>query len=258
MSSNLTISLVQSELQWENRGANLKHFDALLANLPSTDLVVLPEMFTTGFSMASTRLAETMQGRTLQWLQQRADQHNIALCGSLIIEDQHRYYNRFVLAQPGQAVVSYDKRHLFRMGEEHEHYSAGSKQVICTINGFKICPQICYDLRFPVWSRNRQSYDLLLYVANWPARRRRHWLSLLQARGIENQCYVVAVNRLGSDANGTNYSGDSIIYNYDGAILLNLASKASIETICLEKQPLTQYRNDFPAWKDADEFILQT
>ena len=163
------------------------------------------------------------------------------------------HFNRFILARPDSNIISYDKKHLFRMSTENENYQAGTQRVNFTLNGFKILPQICYDLRFPVWSRNTDNYDVLIYVANWPKARRHHWISLLQARAIENQCYVVGVNRVGSDKH-VSYAGDTLVYDFNGEVLLDLKDGAQIGEVTLNKADLVSYRHDFPAWKDADKF----
>ena len=201
---SLRVTLVQSELAWEAPLENCRHFAELLKPLahhnPVTDLVILPEMFSTGFSMASKKLAESMTGPTVTWMREQASSLNSTLCGSVIIEADGRYYNRFIWMPPNGVVEYYDKKHLFRMSAENQNYTAGTARLVVTLNDFRICLQVCYDLRFPVWSRNNGDYDLLLYVANWPAARRQHWRSLLRARAIENLSYVIGSIELGSTA----------------------------------------------------------
>jgi omega-amidase len=252
----LTVSLVQHNLKWEDSAANRNAFSDLFKDIPETDLVILPEMFSTGFSMDSKSLAETMEGPTIQWMKSQAEKYQAALCGSLIIKEQQAFYNRFVFVAANGELRHYDKKHLFRMSNEHQFYQAGNSKITISLKGFRIRPQICYDLRFPVWSRNSGTYDLLIYVANWPKKRREHWLSLLQARAIENQSYVIGLNRLGIDGNEIEYSGDSCIFDYDGNCLLNLESQSSIQTLTLRKTPLIDYRRTFPAWMDAEKFIF--
>ncbi|MFT7686262.1 MAG: omega-amidase [Candidatus Azotimanducaceae bacterium] len=263
----LSVTLVQSDLTWEDCAANRDNFTSLFQGLPDTDLVILPEMFTTGFSMASEELSETMDGPTINWMKTQASVYNTSICGSLIIEEENQFYNRFVLVSKDGKIQSYDKKHLFRMSGEHHHYQAGESRLIASINGFRICPQVCYDLRFPAWSRNTEIekpesdylkdtnsgvYDLLIYVANWPKSRRLHWLTLLQARAIENQSYVIGVNRSGIDGNEIQYSGDSGIYDFNGNCLMDLENNPNIQTYKLQKAPQSKYREDFPAWKDAE------
>ena len=275
MRRTLRLALVQMDIAWQDSAANLKNLDRLLQALPETDLVVLPEMFTTGFSMASKQFAETMGGGSVKWMERTAKQKDSAICGSLMTQEAGEYFNRFVVAQPIAAMISYDKKHLFRMSTEHQNYSAGVKRITFPLRGFKICPQICYDLRFPAWTRNSRrlhspehdlpasdslddefklDYDLLLFVANWPAARRLHWLSLLRARAIENQCYVVGVYRIGSDGNGVDYAGDSVVIDYNGDTILDLKDRHEVGMITLGLDVLSDYRRVFPAWKDADRF----
>lgn len=251
----LKIALVQSEQHWHDHSKNRQHF-ADLINDCEVDLIVLPEMFSTGFSMASEELAESMQGPTVQWMQEQASRLQTHVCGSLIIQDGDQYFNRFVLTQPDAAVSFYDKRHLFRMANEHQHYSAGRERLVFELKGFRICPQVCYDLRFPVYSRNKNDYDLLLYVANWPAARSHHWRSLLTARAIENQSFVVGVNRIGRDGNDVNYSGDSGLVDANGDWQVDLKDLDTVHQLEIELADLNQYRSNFPAWKDADNFTL--
>jgi len=255
---DLTLALLQQPLVWHEREANLAHFEALLEALDAVDLVVLPEMFTTGFTMASAEQAEA-DGATLRWLQQQAARHRCALAGSVAVRaDDGRCYNRFYLVSATAAVQQYDKRHLFAMAGEHESYTAGNQRLTVELSGWRISPQICYDLRFPVWSRNQAAnpYDLLLYVANWPDQRRLHWRSLLQARAIENQCWCVGVNRVGTDGNGVNYAGDSLIIDPLGNIVADAAAQTTVlrHTLCADT--LQQVRSQLPFLRDADTFQL--
>lgn len=254
--SLLTVALVQTDLAWECPGENLVHFDELFAAGVNADLVVLPEMFSTGFSMASAELAEKMDGPTVSWMRDKARSLDATLCGSLIIDEDGNYFNRFIWMQADGVAWHYDKRHLFRMSTENEHYTGGDTRLVVEINGFRLCPQVCYDLRFPVWSRNGGDFDLLLYVANWPSARRHHWNALLRARAIENQCYVIAVNRIGVDGNHVNYSGDSVVIDYNGVTRLKMNSDDGIATFSLDKHSLLEYRDKFPAYLDADKFHL--
>jgi len=257
---SLRATLVQSELAWEAPLENCRHFAELLKPMahhnPVTDLVILPEMFSTGFSMASKKLAESMTGPTVTWLREQASSLNSTLCGSVIIEADGRYYNRFIWMPPNGVVEYYDKKHLFRMSAENENYTAGTARLVVTLNDFRICLQVCYDLRFPVWSRNNGDYDLLLYVANWPAARRQHWRSLLRARAIENLSYVIGVNRVGVDGAGIDYAGDSLAIDFNGLDLTDMGGEKGLASIQLERPALDDYRQRFPAWRDADDFQL--
>lgn len=254
---DLTISLLQTPLAWHDPAANRAHFADLLQSLPAaTDLAILPEMFTTGFTMDAEGLAEPMDGPTLQWMTALARKTGITLCGSVDVLDGGHYYNRCLWASPDGSHRHYDKRHLFRMAGEHEHYTAGTERLIVELNGWRICPLVCYDLRFPVWSRGINEYDLLVYVANWPAARRSAWTTLLPARAVENQCYVAGVNRVGRDGNGIDYAGDSAAYDFLGNALADSGDKAGAETVTLDHDALRRYREKFPAWRDADGFRL--
>jgi predicted amidohydrolase len=250
---DLTLTLVQSELVWERRKANLDRFRERLAPLAgTTDLVVLPEMFSTGFTMNAGPLAETMQGPTLAWMQATARQLDAAVTGSAIIRDNGQLYNRLLWVAPDGAVATYDKRHLFRMSGEHEVYAAGREPLTVTLKGWRVRPFICYDLRFPRWCRNRRpAYDLAIFVANWPAARAGHWRVLLEARAIENQCYVVGVNRVGTDGNGLAYRGDSAVIDPQGKVRYQRADREDVFTTTLSHADLNAYREAFPAWKDA-------
>lgn len=261
----LTITLIQSKLDWEDIEANLDRFTDLINQTDRSDLMILPEMFSTGFSMRSEQLAEGMDGRTVSWMREQANRTDTTICGSVIIHEHNKFVNRFIWARPNGTIQHYDKKHLFRMSEENENYSPGQKRLIVKLKDFNICPQICYDLRFPVFSRNVAQgpgepdppYDLLLYVANWPSARRLHWRALLQARAIENQCYVVGVNRIGVDGNKTVYQGDSCVLDPQGSYLADLADDATSVTVSLDMPLLKAYRENFPAWKDSDRFDLK-
>lgn len=258
MQENLSIALIQADLHWENVTANLATFEEKLAALPEpVDVIVLPEMFNTGFTM-NTALAEPMNLTTTRWMKQIAGQTNALVVGSFAVKEGGQYFNRLLCVQPDGAIAHSDKRHLFRMGDEHAHYTAGNSRLTVTWKGWKLCPLVCYDLRFPVWSRNRQDdpYDVLLYVANWPARRAHAWNTLLQARAIENQCYVMGVNRVGTDGNGLEYRGDSAALDYLGEPLALLASQETEKIIHISRAELTDYRQRFPALSDADDFEI--
>ncbi|MDI9340722.1 MAG: amidohydrolase [Sediminibacterium sp.] len=266
----MNISLVQTDLIWESPAENYRQMERLLVPLQAgqTDVIVLPEMFTTGFTMQPERLAEAVeQELTLKWLRVTAAAKQAVITGSVAVNENGNYYNRLFWVLPDGTYHAYNKRHLFRMGQEHLHYTAGAQRLITTWKHFQFCPQICYDLRFPVWSRNRfqktesqqvqAEYDVLLYVANWPEVRRYPWRQLLIARAIENQCYVIGVNRCGKDGNGVNHSGDSLIVDPRGEILLEAPEyQSGVFTATLQKTHLDDFRKAFPAGLDADTFDI--
>lgn len=255
---DLRITIIQTTLHWQDAAANRAMFsEKLAAAAPATDLIVLPEMFTTGFSMDAAGLAEEAEGPTLQWMKEEAARYSAVLTGSVMVKEGENYYNRLYWVRPDGAYEHYDKRHLFRMAKEHHSYTPGKEKLLVELKGWNICPLVCYDLRFPVWSRNTNSqYDLLLYVANWPKPRANAWSTLLQARAIENLSYVVGVNRVGTDGNNHPYSGDSAIIHPKGHKLLETTEAEGIHTITLSKQELTDFREAFPAHLDADDFTL--
>ena len=255
---DLNVTLIQTELDWEDIAANLQRFDRLLRRVqPGSDLIVLPEMFSTGFSMNAARLAETMQGKAPDWIRKTAGKINTDMVGSIMIRENDRFFNRLFWAKPDGELIVYDKRHLFRMTGEHDVYTPGTRNVLTELKGWKIRPFICYDLRFPAWTRNvNNRFDMALFVANWPAARAKHWKILLQARAIENQAYVVGVNRIGTDGNGLYHSGDSSVVDPLGQILFQSGHSGCVQTIRLRSETLRQYRRSFPAWKDADAFTL--
>ena len=254
----MKIAVVQSALDWHDPAANRRRFDGWFERVePDTDLVVLPEMFSTGFTMDSREVAETMDGPTVAGLRERAASLDAVLVGSVVIRDGARWFNRLVWMPPDGTATTYDKRHRFRMAGEHEHYDAGSERVVVALGGWRVCPLICYDLRFPVWSRNRGDYDVLLYPANWPAARQAHWNALLRARAIENQCYVVGVNRVGEDGNGVVYRGGTAVHDFEGAPLVEVFDEERLAHVRLDRDALDGYRAAFPAWRDADDFALR-
>lgn len=262
-------TLIQTHLYWEDRKKNIAHFEGLISSIQEkTDLIVLPEMFTTGFSMRPEQIAEPSNGETLTWLKQKAKEKTAVITGSVAVEENGKYFNRLFWVEPDGTVSHYDKRHLFRMAKEDEHYTAGTEKIIKPIKGWKICPLVCYDLRFPVWSRNHftetahgsctAEYDVLLYVANWPEVRNHVWKNLLVARAIENQCYVIALNRVGTDGNDYGHSGDSVVINPRGEVISHLQPNAEgIETISLDKVYLEEFRKTFPVGLDADDFEIK-
>lgn len=255
--STLVVTVVQADLLWQDAAGNRRHFTTVIEDLQEpADLIVLPEMFTTGFSMDAPELAETMDGDSVAWMRKMAASSNAAVCGSLIIADNQQYFNRFICASPAGDLQCYDKRHLFRLAHEQDHYAAGADLLTFELKGWRICPLVCYDLRFPVWSRNRDSYDLLLYVANWPERRHRAWETLLRARAIENQSYVAGVNRTGSDGNDIPYIGGSAIIDHLGEDLANLGDQTGTVSVELDLEQLRVFRERFAFHKDADSFTL--
>lgn len=257
----LSFSLIQSKLHWEDKAANLAMFEEkIMAISEKTEIIVLPEMFSTGFSMQPKKLAETMEGETVQWMKKISTTKKAVLTGSVIIEENGHFYNRLLWVLPDGQLGYYDKRHRFAFAGEDAEYTAGNKRMIAQVKGWKINLQVCYDLRFPVWARQQTidspEYDVLLYVANWPERRSQAWKTLLTARAIENQCFVVAVNRVGLDGNQISHSGDSMVIDPLGHILYHLEKEESVFTIVLDKDSLHAVREKFPFWKDADTFKI--
>lgn len=255
--STLSVSILQADLHWHDAAANRDMFSRMIQDgIDTSDLIVLPEMFTTGFSMDAPTLAEPMDGETIQWMTEMASSIDASICGSLIIRDADAYFNRFVCVDPVGGITTYDKRHLFRLADEQSHYSAGSDFVTFSILGWRICPMVCYDLRFPVWSRNRDRYDLLLYVANWPARRHLAWETLLRARAIENLSFVAAVNRIGVDGKQLPYDGGSAIVDYLGQDVVNLKKRRGAAGATLDLGELHEFRERFAFHLDADAFTI--
>lgn len=255
--SNLRVSLVQTSLHWEDPKANLKMLDRKLAELKGlSDLIILPEMFTTGFSMNVENIAEVMEGNAMQWLRKKAKKFDAVITGSLIMHENGKYYNRLIWMRPDGSFAQYDKRHLFTLAKEDLTFTAGKEKLIVDLKGWKICPLICYDLRFPVFSRNVENYDLLIYTANFPAKRRDAWRCLLQARAIENQCFVLGVNLVGEDGNQFQYSGDSAVLNPYGKVLEEITNKEGIVSMTLSKEPLEKIRRELPFLNDRDSFEI--
>lgn len=263
MENELNITIIQSDLYWEDVNKNLSQFDLLLGQLSSaTDLVVLPEMFNTGFSMSPIDIAESMEGNTIEWMRQKSSQINTVIIGSLAILDNGMYYNRLIWMRPDGTYSFYNKRHLFRMGNEQHHFVQGEERLIVDLQGWKICPLVCYDLRFPVWSKNHYSeknyeYDMLIYIANWPAARAAVFKNLLVARALENLCYVVGVNRIGADGNGIAHQGDSTVIDFKGNHLLNLSAQhIGLSTVQINRTDLENFRNKFQVGPDWDHFEI--
>lgn len=255
----MIISLLQTNIIWEDIDANLRRLHENLKNLHgTTEIVILPEMFTTGFSMNTSALAETVEGKTCQALRKWASEFNLAICGSFICKENGRAFNRAFFFTPEGGCFFYDKKHLFRMGNESSCFTAGNSRLIVTYKEWRICLLVCYDLRFPVWSRNSgNAYDLLIYVANWPHSRRDAWDTLLKARAIENQCYVAGINRTGNDGSGLFYSGGTVLFSPKGK--MEVQAKDGTEeavTAELDKDELQAFRQKFPVWMDADDFKL--
>ncbi|MFT3902820.1 MAG: amidohydrolase [Niabella sp.] len=266
--STLTVTLVQAKLFWEDKAVNLLQLEQKIADIhKKTEVVILPEMFSTGFSMNPAKLAEGMDGPTLKWMQEMALRYKIILTGSIIasetVDNSPRYYNRLIWMLPNGKYGYYDKRHLFAFAGEDAQYTAGSKRLVASAKGWRLNLQVCYDLRFPVWARQQPEddaafeYDILVYVANWPESRSTAWKTLLQARAIENQCYVIGVNRVGEDGNGVCHSGDSMVVSPLGEILYTQKDAEDVHTITLQKAELEAVRSRFPFWKDADGFAIE-
>ncbi len=256
----MKITLVQSNLEWQQAEVNREILAGMLAqSVTETDLILLPEMFTSAFSVGTGAIPEPWPGDSVDWMQSVAVNFDAAVCGSIAVEEDGQRYNRLVFISPEGNLAYYDKRHMFRMLGEHKRYQAGTERAVLSWRGWRILPLICYDLRFPVWSRNTPdlAYDLLLYVANWPGERNYHWQTLLKARAIENLAYVAGVNRIGKDGNGIDYSGRSMLIDPTGEVLLDAGEKAGTFTLTIDKPALENYRESFPAHMDADEFELK-
>ena len=264
---DLSVTIIQTDLFWENSTANLANLEEKMAQISlPTDLIILPEMFTTGFTMNAKIVAEPMNYTTFKWMKQQAKRTRAVILGSFIVKEGEHFFNRLISMRPDGSFETYDKRHLFRMGEEDKTFTSGKKRLIVELKGWRICPLICYDLRFPVWSRNGYSkvenrkseidYDLLIYIANWPAVRSQVWDTLLQARAIENQSYCIGVNRVGKDGMGLEYSGNSAVIDFKGNQLFYQKNSEVIVSQTLNKKDLEDFRNKFPAYLDADDFEI--
>lgn len=261
--STLTITGIQTSLHWEDPAANLNMFEEKIKSISGkTEIVVLPEMFSTGFSMKPEELAETMNGETVKWMKRMAAEKKIILTGSVIMEERGEYFNRLIWMLPNGQYGVYDKRHLFAYAGEDEQYTSGTKRLIASVKGWKINLLVCYDLRFPVWARQQlqpegPEFDVLIYVANWPERRIHAWKTLLQARAIENQCYVVGVNRVGKDGNDIYYSGNSMVADPMGEVICDKTNEEDVFTVTLQKDKIDEVRAKLPFWKDGDNFMIQ-
>ena len=262
--STLTITGIQTPLHWEDASANQKMFEEKINSITDkTEIIILPETFSTGFSMKPKELAETMDGETIKWMKRVAAEKKIILTGSVIIRENENYFNRLIWMLPNGQAGIYDKRHLFGYAGEDNEFTPGTKRLIASVKGWKINLLVCYDLRFPVWARQQTQddgpeYDLLIYVANWPERRIHAWKTLLQARAIENQCYVAGINRTGNDGKGIHYTGESMIIDAMGQALYHKKDEEDIFTVTLDKEHLSSVREKFPFWKDADKFQIIT
>ncbi len=256
MEKELHLSLVQANIVWEDIAANLTHYTTLCEGIESSDVVILPEMFQTAFTMQPQKVAEQMEGASMEWMAQLAARVNGVVTGSLVIQEGEHFFNRLIWMLPNGTYQYYDKRHLFRMVGEEQVFQAGQKRLLVEWKGWRICPMICYDLRFPVWSRNRNDYDVAIYIANWPNQRSYPWMQLLKARAIENLAYVVGVNRVGHDQDSHYYSGHSCVNNYKGEVQTLLQHKEGLIERHIAYDALQQFRTSFPAWMDADDFEI--
>ena len=255
---DIRVTLCQLSVIWENIPSNLERIEVLLDNHgEEADLILLPELFSTGFTMNVTAMAETMDGRTVAWMKKMARAKKAIIAGSIIIREQSRFYNRLITARPDGSTGFYDKRHLFRMSGENEHYSPGNKKMIVPLDRWRLCPMICYDLRFPVWSRNRNDYDVLIYLANWPRQRMDVWDTLLKARAIENHSYVIGINRVGTDGMDIGYQGRSMLVDFRGQVMDVIEGPGEeLRTHRLEWEALQEFRKKFPVHMDADDFTI--
>lgn len=252
---NLKITVIQPDIIWEDPQTNLKKYSGWFDKINETDVIILPEMFTTGFSMHPEKLKEQMDGPSIKWMQQVATDKNAAVVGSLIIEDDGKVYNRAIWAFPEGKIETYDKRHLYSMGQEHLHYTSGKDKLIVDYKGWKFCPQICYDLRFPVFARNQEDYDVIFYMANWPSPRHHVWKNLLISRAIENQAYCFGINRVGTDGTGLKYFGDSSCISPKGFAEF-MGENEAVKTFEISYSQLHDFRHKFPLLSDRDTFKI--
>ncbi len=253
----MRITVVQPDIEWENKKGNFATIERLISDIRTeTDLVILPEMFNTGFSMNPERLNEPPNAETFEWLNNISQEGDFGICATYIVRDKNKFFNRWILVTPDGESWYYDKRHLFRITNEEQSFTRGKIRQVFTFRGVRICPNICYDLRFPVWSRNRNDYDLLINSANWPTARRDVWHTLLRARAIENQCFVVGSNRIGTDGAGINYSGDSMIIDPKGEVIVSAEDKECSITANISMDELGEFRKKFPVLDDGDDFMI--
>lgn len=252
---DLKITIIQPDIIWENPQANLDKYSQWIENIEETDIILLPEMFTTGFSMKPENLKELMNGNSVAWMKKVAADKNVAVVGSLIIKENKQIFNRALWVFPDGTIQKYDKRHLFTMGQERLHYSHGEEKTIVEFKGWKFCPLICYDLRFPVWARNSEDYDVILFMSNWPSPRHHVWKNLLISRAIENQAYCFGINRTGIDGTGLSYSGDSVCVSPKGKADF-MGDKESIQTFKISYSELHNFRKSFPLLNDRDNFKI--
>jgi omega-amidase len=254
----MKISVIQPVIVWEDKSRNFKNLSELISPLfNETDIIILPEMFNTGFSMDPDRLSEPMSGETFAWMKSMSEKGDFGICGSFMVKDNNDFYNRWLFVSPEAETIYYDKRHLFGMGGEKELFTRGKSRLIFSYRGIKISPYICYDLRFPVWSRNTEKSDLIIYASNWPDSRQSVWNTLLKARAIENQCYVAGSNPTGTDGKGISYSGDSVIINPRGEIIASAGTDSNTSITCeLSLKDLIDFRNKFPVSNDTDDFTI--
>lgn len=250
----MKVTLIQHDIKWEDKNYNIKQYQDYIDNIKETDLIILPEMFTTGFTMKPSMFSEKMNGETVNWMKNIAHIKNCAITGTLIIEENDNYYNRLIWCYPNGNIEFYDKKHLFSYAGENDFYTSGDKQLIINYMGFKIKPLICYDLRFPVWSRSGD-FDILIYVANWPKSRKSAWKTLLKARAIENQCYVIGVNRVGNDGFNIEHSGDTCVVDANGDVTNWLFTEGA-HSIDIDINNINKIRDKFPFLKDKDNFTI--
>lgn len=258
MKKNLHITLVQANLYWENKSLNLTHFDSLISEIEDTDIILLPEMFNTSFCPQSNHFAEPMDGKTVRWMKLKSKENNCSIAGTLMVYENNKVYNRLVWVSKNGTINTYDKYHLFSLASEEKYISKGSKRLIIDERGWKICPLICYDLRFPVFSRNNVDYDILIYLANWPSRRIDAWETLIKARAIENQSVTIGVNRIGKDGNGTLFNGRSLAFDPFGVQICSTRdNKEEVKTMILEKETIQYQKNKINFLKDRDNFFIE-
>lgn len=254
----MNISIIQTDIKWENKSINFRKYEQAISGIGDPDIIVLPEMFTTGFTPNSENLCEPPKGETFDWMIYIAEKYNSAICGSYIVRKGNNLFNRLLFVSPERKSAHYDKRHLFKLENIENNFTPGTQRLIIRYRGFRICPNICYDLRFPVWSRNKNDYDLLINCANWPQARRDVWITLLKARAIENLCYVAGANRTGTDGMNVKYSGDSLILNPKGGILASAGkTNESVISADLSLHALKEFRKKFPVHLDADKFTIE-